>query len=96
MCRCEGKECGRRRISVMRRPNGKLLCADCNQDRVRAMTPTGLVHNEQRITYGLYRFFIRCGLTRDDALEKLAFSLAGDPAMFTRMIGVMDELRETK
>ena len=96
MLRCEGKGCGRERISVMRRLNGQYLCADCNQDRVRAMTPTRLVHNEQRITYGLYRFFIDCGLSRGDALEKLAFSLAGDPAMFTRMISTLDELRETK
>lgn len=94
MARCE--ECKRERISVMQRPNGKLLCADCNQDRVRAMTPTGLVRNEQRITYGLYRFFLQCGLGRDDALEKLAFSLARDPAMFTRMISTLDRLRETK
>ena len=94
MLRCEGKGCGRERISVMRRPSGQYLCADCNQDRVRAMTPTGLIHNEQRITYGLYKFFIQCGLSRGDAIEKLAFALAKKPGMLNRMIDTLDELRE--
>ena len=92
MSRCE--ECERERISVMRRPNGKLLCVDCNQDRVRAMTPTGLTRNEKRITYGLFKYFRQCGLSPSDALEKLAFALAREPAMFTRMVSVLDELRE--
>lgn len=94
MLRCEGKGCGRERISVMRRPNGKLLCSDCNQDRVRAMTPTGLTRKEEKITYGLFKYFRQCGLSRNDAIEKLAFALARKPGMLDRMVDVLDEMRK--
>ena len=78
----------------MLRPNGRRLCVDCNQDRVREMSPTGLTRNEERITYGLYKYFRECGLGRGDALEKLAFVLALEPQMFTRMVNVLEGLRE--
>ena len=92
MYRCE--ECKQKKIGVLRRPDGRMLCGHCNVLRLRAMSPTGLTRREEMITRGLFRYFRKCNLSRDDALEKLAFALAGEPAMFTRMVPVLDELRE--
>lgn len=42
---CEG--CGRKLRSVMLRTNGRLLCADCNQERWIAMDPRELIHSTE-------------------------------------------------
>lgn len=51
---------------------------------------------EEQITLGLYQFYIECGHEREKALERLISVLALEPAMFTRMVPVLDELRERK
>lgn len=92
MSRCE--ECKQKKIGVFRRPNGRMLCGRCNVLRLRAMSPTGLTRKEEMVTRDLFQYFRNCGLDSDDALEKLAFALASEPAMFTRMVSILDELRE--
>lgn len=92
MARCEG--CEQKKVGVLLRPDGRMLCGHCNVLRLRAMSPTGLTRREEVITRDLFRYFRNCGLNSSDALEKLAFALAGEPAMFTRMVPVLDELRE--
>lgn len=41
--RCEGECGGQERVGVIERPNGKMLCSDCNLRRIREMSPTGLI-----------------------------------------------------
>lgn len=96
---CE--ECGQERIGVLQRGNGKGLCSDCNMRRVREMSPTGLVmqrpgtdDDDERTARDLFQYYLDCGIGPGDALEKLAFVLAMDPPMFTRLVPVLDELRE--
>ncbi len=45
--RCEG--CGHLRFGVILRPNGKMLCSDCNLERLRKLSPTGL---HRRLRHG--------------------------------------------
>ena len=92
MSKCE--ECRRIRIGVFRRPSGKLLCSDCNLRRIREMSPTGLIHNDERIARDLLQYYLACGMTQKDAFKRLEFILAMDPAMFTRLVPVIDELRQ--
>lgn len=92
MSKCE--VCVEERIGVIKRPNGELLCSDHNRDRMREMTPTGLTRNDELIAMGLYRFYRSCGLLPDHALERLAFNLAMEPPMFTRLVPLLDELRQ--
>lgn len=58
------------------------------------MTPTGLTRNDERIAGDLYRYYLSCNIQPEDALEKLAFVLAMEPLMFTRLVPFLDELRE--
>ena len=96
MSRCEG--CGYENDvdsptdTVLLRSNGKLLCLGCEQNRVREMSPSGLIRNEERIAYGLYEHYLGCGLDQNVAFERLASALALDAAMLTRMLPVLDEL----
>ena len=69
--------------------------------RMREMSPTGLViqqagtdGDDERTARDLFQYYLDCGIEPDDALEKLAFVLAMDPPMFTRLVPVLDELRE--
>lgn len=50
--------------------------------------------DEEIITRDLFRYFLQCGLNPDDALEKLAFILAMEPAMFTRMVPILDDCKD--
>lgn len=50
--------------------------------------------SEEKTTRELHQYFLGCGLSPCDALEKLAFILAMEPSMFTRMVPILDELRE--
>lgn len=90
--KCE--ECGQRKVSTMLRPNGKRLCSSCNQDRVRKMTPTGLVDNEKRRARGLYDYYVNeCDMAPGDARERLAIICAREPATFNRLVPLFDELK---
>lgn len=49
---------------------------------------------EEEITRGLYAFYRAMGHSPGEALQRLAGVLAWHPAMFTRMVLLLDELRE--
>jgi|GEM_PF-4648448 len=51
------------------------------------------VKSEEQVTRELYRCYIESGIEHQDALERLVSVLACEPAMFTRMVPVIDELR---
>ncbi len=90
---CE--ECGEESRSVYPRPDlgFRSLCAKHNMLGVRKLSPTGLTNNDECIVRELHQFYLDCGIEPADAFEKLAYVLARAPAMFTRLIGVLDELR---
>lgn len=68
------------------------MCLDCYRDQIRAMTPTPLVRNEERIVYGLFKYFLGCGLSHKDALRRLEFDVAMSADMYTRMLPLLDKL----
>ena len=76
------------------RPNGKLLCSNCNLDRMRAMTPTGLINNDERVAKDLLDHYLKCGMGQGDAFKRLEYVLAMDSRMFTRLVPVLDEWRQ--
>lgn len=89
----ECEECGQWKVSTMLRPNDRRLCSSCNQNRVRAMSPTGLVDNEKRVAKGLHDYYLECDIAPDDALERLAIICAREPATFNRLVPLFDELK---
>ena len=90
--KCE--ECKQEKISVMRRPNDRYLCSFCNLLRLREMSPTGLIHNDECVAKGLLQHYLIGGMAYEDAFRRLEFILAMDSAMFTRLVPILDELRE--
>ena len=49
---------------------------------------------EERYTRNLYGWYLECGIPPEDALERLALMLVRSPGTFTRMVPVLDSLRE--
>ena len=89
--RCEG--CGLDKLGVLQRANGQALCGSCNLDRLREMSPTGLTRKEEMVAIDLYKYYRKCNIGHEDAIEKLAFILAMAPDVFTRLVGLLERLR---